>query len=287
MKYKKICVVLILTVLTVSGVILWTIWGNTALMTENITISSQRLPADFSGFRIAHISDLHNTEFGEDNQKLQRRISEGKPDIIVITGDLVDANRINVDIALRFAADAVQTAPVYYVMGNHEACVPQEQYTALVNGLKEAGVTILAHESVQLKRGDSQITLAGLADPTFNLDGEMAGALSDVVKTRLDALMQPKDNFTILLSHRPELFETYAESGIDLVLSGHAHGGQFRIPFIGGVAAPNQGFFPKYDAGLFTRGNTNMIVSRGLGNSTIPMRFNNRPEVVMIELKKK
>ena len=92
------------------------------------------------------------------------------------------------------------------------------------------------------------------------------------------------DNITILLSHRPELFETYVNCGVDLVLSGHAHGGQFRLPFIGGLVAPNQGLFPKYDAGLYTKGDTNMIVCRGLGNSIIPIRFNNRPEIVLLEL---
>ena len=92
------------------------------------------------------------------------------------------------------------------------------------------------------------------------------------------------DGFTLLLSHRPELFEVYVDSNVDLVLSGHAHGGQFRLPLIGGLAAPNQGLFPEYDSGLYTEGNTNMIVSRGIGNSIVPFRFNNRPEVILIEL---
>ena len=96
----------------------------------------------------------------------------------------------------------------------------------------------------------------------------------------------PGGIFTILLSHRPEYFETYVEAGLDLVLSGHAHGGQFRLPFAGGLAAPNQGLFPEYDSGLYTEGSTNMVVSRGIGNSVIPVRFNNRPEVIIVELQK-
>ena len=102
--------------------------------------------------------------------------------------------------------------------------------------------------------------------------------------TKLQALKGDKDAYTILLSHRPELFDIYVKSGVDLVLSGHAHGGQFRLPFLGGLVAPNQGLFPEYDSGLYTSGNTNMIVSRGIGNSIIPIRFNNRPEVVLLEL---
>ncbi|RKJ37194.1 metallophosphoesterase, partial [bacterium 1XD42-8] len=105
-----------------------------------------------------------------------------------------------------------------------------------------------------------------------------------MISTKLNELMENKAGYTILLSHRPELFDTYVSCGVDLVLSGHAHGGQFRLPLIGGLVAPNQGFFPKYDAGLYSDGGTNMVVSRGLGNSIIPLRFNNRPEIVLVEL---
>ena len=146
--------------------LIWTIWGNTALTVNNVKISSSRIPAAFSGFRIALVSDLHNAEFGKGNKKLLKMLSESKPDIIVITGDLVDAGHTDIGVALRFARGAVNIAPVYYVTGNHEASLPQ------------------------------------------------------------------------------------------------------------------------YDAGLFTSGSTNMIVSRGLGNSIIPIRFNNRPEVIVIELLK-
>lgn len=100
----------------------------------------------------------------------------------------------------------------------------------------------------------------------------------------LDNLMDDNDGYTILLSHRPELFTTYTASGVDLVFTGHAHGGQFRIPFVGGLVAPNQGFFPEYDAGLYTAETTNMVVSRGVGNSIIPLRINNRPELIVVTL---
>lgn len=99
-----------------------------------------------------------------------------------------------------------------------------------------------------------------------------------------DKLPKAFDGFCILISHRPEFFNEYVATGVDLVLSGHTHGGQFRIPFVGGLVAPHQGFFPKYDVGMYTENNTSMIVSRGIGNSIIPIRFNNRPEVIVIKL---
>ena len=261
---------------------IWTVWGNTALMTNAVAISSSRIPAAFSGFRIAQVSDLHNAEFGKNNAELLKLLSESRPDIIVITGDLIDANHTDVGIALGFAQESVRIAPTYYVTGNHEAASPQ--YDTLKAGLEEAGVIVLEDEAVSLERNGETITLLGLGDPDFTVKGDMFGETSAMVSTKLKNLDDGEGGYTILLSHRPELFETYVNCSIDLVFAGHAHGGQFRLPFIGGVIAPNQGLFPKYDGGLYTDGGTNMVVSRGIGNSIIPLRFNNRPEIVLVEL---
>ena len=274
----KLCVIIaIFFVLPI-----WTIWGNTALTMNNIKISSSRIPAAFSGFRIAQVSDLHNAEFGKGNKKLLELLLESKPDIIVITGDLVDAGHTDIDVALDFAKGAVSVAPVYYVTGNHEASL--SLYNELKTGLETIGVVVLEDEKIQLKRDKEVITLIGLSDPNFTLKSDIFGEASAMVSTKLNSLTDDESIYIILLSHRPELFESYAHCNIDLVLSGHAHGGQFRLPFIGGLIAPDQGIFPKYDAGLFTNGSTNMIVSRGLGNSIIPIRFNNRPEIIITEL---
>lgn len=262
--------------------VFWTIWGNTALMVSEILISSNRLPTSFSGYRIAHVSDLHNTEFGEDNVTLLQMLSESQPDIIVITGDLIDAQHTDIEIALSFTQEAMKIAPTYYVTGNHEAS--SSQYNTLKIGLKDAGVTVLEDGIIYLERGDDVIALLGLADPNFTIKGDLFGETPAMVSTKLKNMLEQDNVYSVLLSHRPELFETYAACGVDLVLSGHAHGGQFRLPFVGGLIAPDQGLFPKYDAGLYTDGNINMIVSRGLGNSVIPIRFNNRPEIILIEL---
>ena len=262
--------------------LIWTVWGNTALMVSTISISSSRIPPAFSGFRIAQISDLHNAEFGKNNAELLKLLSESRPDIIVLTGDLIDANHTDVEIALCFAQESVKIAPVYYVTGNHEAASPQ--YDTLKAGLEAVGVIVLEDETVYIEQGGETISLLGLADPDFTIRGDMFGEVPAMVSTKLRNLVEDESRYTILLSHRPELFETYVDGGIDLVFSGHAHGGQFWLPFIGGLVAPNQGLFPKYDAGLYTDGNTSMVVSRGIGNSIIPFRFNNRPEIVLVEL---
>ena len=123
----------------------------------------------------------------------------------------------------------------------------------------------------------------GIGDPSFQED-YLFGDSESVARQAIERQQNESDGYTILLSHRPELFDLYVDTGMDLVFSGHAHGGQFRLPFLGGLVAPNQGFFPRYDAGRFTNENTTMIVSRGVGNSIFPIRFNNRPEIVLVTL---
>ena len=275
---KKVLIVSVLIILCLG---IWTLWGNTALEVNEYEIVSDRIPQSFSGFRIAQVSDLHNTEFGEGNVKLTDLLSQTDPDMIVITGDLIDSRHTDIEIALDFARQAIKLAPVYYVSGNHEARVPE--YEDLKMGLVKAGVVILENQKVQINREGERITLLGIDDPSFRED-YLFGDAGSVARQAIENLQNVSDGYTILLSHRPELFDMYVDTGMDLVFSGHAHGGQFRLPFFGGLVAPNQGFFPKYDAGQFTEENTTMIVSRGVGNSIIPLRFNNRPEIVVAEL---
>lgn len=258
--------------------------GNRTVELNEITVFSKRLPSSFSGFKIAHISDLHNTEYGEDNIKLIEMLEEARPDIIAITGDLVDSRHTDFDISLDFAGKAMNIAPVYYVTGNHESRL--SQFYKFEKDLEEAGVNVLRDESYKLMKNGEEILIIGLDDPQFTPLIEREGKILSLINTRLKKLKSDSNAFTVLLSHRPELFEAYASNEIDLVLSGHTHGGQFRIPFIGAFLVPDQGLFPKYDAGLFTADNTTMLVSRGLGNSIIPLRVNCRPEIILITLEK-
>lgn len=257
----------------------WLVWGNTALECNETVLSDPELPAAFEGFRIAQVSDLHNAEFGEGNQKLLDLLRQAAPDIIVITGDLIDSRDTDMETAIEFVRAAVKIAPCYFVTGNHESRVAE--YPRLEADMTDAGVTVLRGEAAVLEREGESIRLIGAEDYSFfrfpaGEDG-VAAMMEQIIP-----LAQP--GYNILLCHRPELITRFTELDIDLVLSGHAHGGQIRIPLVGGLFAPDQGFFPEYDGGVYALGDMRMVVSRGLGNSLAPLRVNNRPEVVVITL---
>ena len=278
---KRTSIILAVVAAILFALIAWIIWGNTALELNTYTISSSKLPQSFDGYRIAHVSDLHNAEMGKNNEKLLTMLRDADPDMIAITGDLVDSRNTDIEVALQFVREAVKIAPCYYVTGNHEARI--SEYDELKAGMEAAGVTVLEDVRTKISMEGETITLIGVNDPSYQTD-YLFGDSETVMNTKLEELHTENDGFTILLSHRPELFDTYVDQDIDLVLSGHSHGGQFRLPFIGGLVAPNQGLFPEYDAGIYTEDNTNMLISRGVGNSILPFRINNRPEVILIEL---
>lgn len=278
---KKNAIILVAVFIAFVAIVIWIAWGNSALMVNEIKITNDKIPQSFEGFRIAQVSDLHNVELGKDNNKLIEKLKECEPDIIVLTGDLIDSSHTNIDISIAFAEKAVKIAPTYFVSGNHEAWI--DNYDEFVGRLSEKGVSILQNKSVVLEKNNESITIIGVDDPSFHAD-YLLGGEEAVMNSSLSELTEKAEGYTILLSHRPEFFNIYVSNKVDLVLTGHAHGGQFRLPFVGGVIAPGQGLFPKYDAGLYTENNTNMIVSRGIGNSIIPFRVNNRPEIVLVEL---
>ncbi len=283
-KQNKVLIIITCALVAImAGVLISGIICNKVLELNTYTVASSDLPESFEGFRVAHISDLHNEEFGKDNEKLLSMIEKANPDIIAITGDIVDCHRTDTDVALSFVKEAMEIAPCYYVAGNHESRVP-EDFQKLLSGFECLGVRVLRNESIEFTKGEESITILGVDDPDFS---EMSFFdIQDAVMDKQLSEITPEntDKFTLLLSHRPELFEVYKENSIDLVLSGHAHGGQFRLPFVGGLYAPHQGILPEYDSGLYTEGNTNLIVSRGLGNSLFPLRLFNPPEVILVEL---
>ena len=266
-KYIKSAIVLLIVI----ALLLFCNFQNKHLETTHYTYEAEQLGVDLEGYRIVQISDLHNAKFGKNNQRLVDRIRECDPDMIVLTGDLVDSNHTNVDRAVQFVDEIVKICPVYYVTGNHEYWLDTSEYENLMDGLASAGVVILDDQVVEISRGDAKLRLVGLDDKSL-ADGT------------LEALLSDEKELTVVLAHEPQYFARYAGTGVDLVLSGHAHGGQFRLPFVGGIVAPDQGFLPEYTAGEYYMNGTEMIVSRGLGNSVIPVRLFNYPEIVCVEL---
>ena len=265
------------------GFIIFCIYQSNSIVITMSNYHNPEIPGDFDGFSITHISDLHNKIFGEDQAELLNKIINLSPDIIVVTGDLIDRRKYNLDSAMTFISGAVKIAPVYYVSGNHEAW--SGKYSLIKESLLDAGVRILDDTAVELSKGRSSIHIMGLADPDFLTSNYFEGTNISKMTEQLNR-WSTEQNFKILLSHRPELFDLYCEYNMDLVFAGHAHGGQVRIPFIGGLVAPDQGIFPKYTSGSYSKDSTTMFVSRGLGNSVIPIRVFNRPEIVAVTLRK-
>ena len=287
-KYIKSALVLLIVI----ALLLFCSYQNRHLETTYYTYKAEQLGADLEGYRIVQISDLHNVKFGKNNQKLVDRIRECEPDMIVLTGDLVDSNHTNVDRAVQFVDEIVKICPVYYVTGNHEYWLEKSEYDELMDGLVSAGVVILDNQVVEISRGDAKFRLVGLDDRSL-ADGTLEALLSDesIRNNQAEQKEEIADNedsgekeLTVVLAHEPQYLARYAGTGVDLVLSGHAHGGQFRLPFVGRIVAPDQGFLPEYTAGEYYMNGTEMIVSRGLGNSVIPVRLFNYPEIVCVDL---
>ncbi len=283
MNIKKLIIVMILLIF----IITFCYWQNNNIVVTNIDYVNSKIPSGFNGYKILQISDLHNKEFGANQKNLISLTKEINPDIIVITGDLIDSRRTNKDnmnIATSYIKSAVDIVPVYYVSGNHES--RSDLYDELKIIFEEYGVINMdnTHKNIQLN--GVNISLLGLADICFNpIDNyEYPNSPFSFDEILGNLKTESKNNFTILLSHRPELITLYAKENIDLVFSGHAHGGQIRLPFLGGIIAPDQGFFPKYTSGIHRLNSTSLVISRGLGNSLAPQRIFNRPELVVVTL---
>lgn len=252
------------------------IWDNLRIETAYYDIKDKNIPEEFNGFKIVQVSDLHNNLLGKNQERLMKAIKKESPDIIVITGDLVDSEKM--DNALIFIKEAVKLAPCYYVSGNHEI------WTGLYESrikpmLKENGVQVLDDEKTYVTKGEARLPILGLSYRAYS---------GDIVKSPILVELAAGEDFTLLLSHRPDFFEQYAYDNVSLVLTGHAHGGQMRIPFTHqGLYAPDQGLFPKYTEGVFEENNTRMIVNRGLGNNAFPIpRVNNCYQLVSVTLNK-
>ncbi len=273
---------------------------NHSLQLNGYVYKSEKIPEEFDGFRIIHLSDMHNCVYGREADELIEVVKRNKPDIIVITGDSFDSRRRQYFDSLDIIKKLTEVEMVLYVTGNHEELSPDLKEIFL-NEIKNYGVQILDCDAIEINRGGDSVFINGISDYTSyaveyglfekaisrNLNNDERDLMKNSFKEKLKLFAEKKaDGFNILLSHRPEMFDAYVENGYDLIFCGHAHGGQFRIPPIGAIYSPGQGFLPKYSEGPHTKENTTMIVSRGLGNSAFPIRINNRPQVIITELRR-
>ena len=212
---------------------------------------STRLPSGFDGLKIVHISDLQSKSFGEGQKKLLTAVRRLAPDIVVISGDVIDRRRFNLENARVLVHGLADMCPVYFVSGNHE--IWSGKYDLIIGAVEAAGAVVAENKSVKLQSGEEYINIIGLKDPAYvKENGEKGTDIPRLMKSIKE--IKGEDTFNILISHRPELIDIYSDNGIDIVFSGHAHGGQVRLPFIGGLYAPNQGIFPKYTKGIYTKG---------------------------------
>jgi len=273
--------IILLIILIVAGILF--IDSNTRLVTTEYELFFSNLPEAFDGYRIVLLADMHGAEHGRDNEALVEAVRAAKPDIIAIAGDLIDRYQTSkpverqLEIAQTLVSQLVKVAPVYYVTGNHEwdsGAVRQ-----LLAMLEENGVNVLRNQYEQLASGGETIILAGVDDP---------GGPADMIKPEefINDIQQREDaDFIVVMSHRNYNLPLYSRLGVDLILSGHAHGGMVRLPFTDGLVGPQQDLFPTYTSGVYTAGNTSMVVSRGLGNHFGWTRFLNNPQVVVVVLR--
>lgn len=253
-------------------------WGNSSLRVDRVEAEISGLPAAFEGFRIVQLSDLHGKEFGEGNAALIERISEAKPDMIALTGDLLETEEAFSRLG-ELARKLTAIAPVYYVTGNHEWASKAVHVRDIEEVLEGAGVIVLRNEYRVLERHGEKLIIAGVDDPFGPADRVMPDELFAGINAEYPGVP------TVLLAHRNNA-EYYEGTGARLILTGHGHGGVVRLPFIGGLIGPNRKLFPPCTAGLYpTNEGGQMFVSRGLGNTDWEKRIFNRPELPVITLK--
>lgn len=266
--------------------ILWMRYELDCLETTYYTIESESLPENFHGVRFVLLSDLHNKFFGEQNVRLISAIKRANPEFILVAGDLVTAKKEHGEQAGLALMQALgKEYDVFYARGNHEEKLFEIDKGRYEQEVKRAGVHYLNNESVLLSRGEQDIRITGLSLPIkyfkkFRQTHLGAGKVEELLDKKKGK------RFTILMAHKPAHFAEYITWGADLIVSGHVHGGIVQLPYFGGVISPQLELFPKFDAGKFTLGKSTMIISRGLGSHSIPIRINNRPELVVVTMKK-
>ncbi|MBC1500607.1 metallophosphoesterase [Listeria weihenstephanensis] len=263
------------------------------LTATEYTVSSAKIAPELDGFRVMQLSDIHGSTFGRYNHTLIRKVYELAPDLIVVTGDLLDGDE-GINTALTLMRKLMRICPVYYVTGNHEA--RSANLEDLLPALEKSGIVYLKNQHVYIERDGKTFALVGIDDPSMQIEKFHDYSLEEeidleetIVREEIEEATAgiPESIFTFLLAHRPEKWPIYQDTPVDLVCCGHAHGGQVRLPFTEGLFAPHQGLMPKLTAGMHEENDTTMIVSRGIGNATIVPRVFNDPDIPIIRLQHK
>lgn len=285
MKVKKIKIFLgVLAALIIISLI--SIWLSYNWLTvSNFTVKSSRINQPF---RIVLLSDLHNHEFNDENKRLIEKVKKQSPNLIILDGDMINRDSKNASVAVNLIKSLKGIAPVYYSLGNHEIdYIKKTGHSDLIQTLETAGTTVLNNRILDIKIKGNSIRLGGLYEYGFETsmqsDEENKRAISYLEK------YTDTQNYMIMCAHRPDSFYSWNMAdkwGIDLVLSGHLHGGQVIIPGIGGLYSQLEKFFPKYDYGQYKLEKSDMIITRGLSsNPKILPRFNNPPEIAVVDVK--
>ncbi|MDR1628724.1 MAG: metallophosphoesterase [Oscillospiraceae bacterium] len=271
------------------------LWSNFYLQSSSMELPFERLPKSFDGFKIVQLADLHGRgRYGKNNARLIAEVKEEEPDIVVMSGDMLDDKDKTDDVLLSLAGQLAEDYPVYYVVGNHELRFTKARREAMLEKLRDVGVTVLDNQKVSLQKGGDSIDMFGLwFDLMFYERPSKKAARQNTDtylfdKAKMERLIGERngETFSLLLTHNPLYFDTYADWGADLTFSGHLHGGVVRLPFLGGMLSPDVTFFPRYNAGLYKQNGSTMVVSRGLGNGNPVPRFFSLPEVVTVTLHK-
>lgn len=271
---KRFILILILLFIAIPFLFL----QNNKLETTEYEIITDKISEDI---KILQLSDLHNKEFGNNQSKIINKINEINPDVIVMTGDMIDGRRTKTEEDLEPVTTLIKELnnkyPIYYISGNHER--DSDLWKVLIPKLEDLNVKFLSNEKDEVT---SEITISGIEDSSYF---ERQTTFYKKLNNMSNNLKE--DKFNILLSHRPTYMEKYKNTKFDLILSGHEHGGQWRFPFFAkdGLYSPSEAFFPKYTSGKINLGENNLIISRGLGNSRMPIRVLNYPEMVIINIK--
>lgn len=259
------------------------------LIVRNYEYQSEKLGSG-QEINVAVLSDLHDHEFGEENEKLVKKIKEQEPDLILLDGDILNEDSENADVPCALIWKLKDVAPVYFSLGNHEVSYMENGHTDLVGQLESAGAVVLDESYEDIEVNGVQLRLGGLYDYAFALDGnDDAKNTPEPVKSFLEDY-QNTDRLKLMMAHRPESFcfgNASSVWDVDLVISGHIHGGQVVLPILGGLYGGDQGWFPEYVHGMYQKDDMNIFVTSGLGShhQLLP-RFWNRPEIAMIEISK-